>query len=98
MKFSFASGIYWGLSIRNFIQIHSDLTFLLYNIYVFTFLVYNQFISAPRHKFLMRCSVDISEKQKGSVLSGVQKCHWRESHLSESSEYSITDIRLGHWK
>jgi len=25
-------GIYWGLSVRNFIQIHSDLTFLLHDV------------------------------------------------------------------
>ena len=27
-----ASGISWGLSVRNFIQIHSDLTFLLHDV------------------------------------------------------------------
>jgi len=27
-----ASGIYLGLSVRNFIQIHTDLTFLLYDV------------------------------------------------------------------
>jgi len=32
MKFVIASGIYWELSVQNFVQIHSDLTFLLYNV------------------------------------------------------------------
>jgi len=27
-----ASRIYWGLSVQNFIQIHSDSTFLSYNV------------------------------------------------------------------
>jgi len=27
-----ASGIYWKLSVQNFIQIHSDLTFLLHDV------------------------------------------------------------------
>jgi len=27
-----ASGIYWGLSVQNFIQICSDLTFLLHDV------------------------------------------------------------------
>jgi len=32
-----ALGIYWGLSIRNFIQICSDLTFLLHDVYGVSF-------------------------------------------------------------
>jgi len=34
-----ASGIYWGFSIQNFVQIRSDSAFLLYNVYGFTFLL-----------------------------------------------------------
>jgi len=29
---AFASGIYWGLRVRNLIQIHLDLTFLLHDV------------------------------------------------------------------
>jgi len=33
-----ASGIYWGLIVQNFIEDHSDLTFLLHNVERISFL------------------------------------------------------------